>query len=259
MAIANIPGNDGNASVAVSWLLAFRVLDTGVHFVDRIDHGRGVGRDKSAVAFFRRTMACGGLPDTATLPREPGTGTDCRSVAAVPATGEEADRRINMSGRPTARPLLRRIPRQASVHLDPGFAQFWHTNGLAGARLRGRDMYLTRSANSGASDSAIDHLGGEAGRAARRLEPRHDRGQLTQPLRPGVPRRPDQPDQGACVAKVCRTAGVRAEDGATLTASVQSSGKSRRPISTRPGGSNRWRTTQRGCRYGGGGHHGPGT
>ena len=44
---------------------------------------------------------------------------------------------------------MSRLRRKAYVDLDPGFTQFWHADGIGGARLDGHDCYFTVGENIG--------------------------------------------------------------------------------------------------------------
>jgi hypothetical protein len=61
----------------------------------------------------------------------------------------EAALLVNISGHLDLESLLQRIRRKAYVDLDPGFTQFWHAEGNAGARLEGHDYHFTCGENIG--------------------------------------------------------------------------------------------------------------
>jgi hypothetical protein len=50
---------------------------------------------------------------------------------------------------------MSRLRRKAYVDLDPGFTQFWHASGDAGARLDGHDFYFTVGENIGTRSCPI--------------------------------------------------------------------------------------------------------
>jgi hypothetical protein len=166
-AMANKQGNGGNAWVVLNWVLGFRALGFGVHFIEQIARqdcinaeGAGVPFEQNANrAYFREVAEEFGLSDVATLIYEDGAQTEGRAFRDLLAIAEDADLLINISGHLTLPPLFRRIRRKAYIDLDPGFTQFWHASGLTGARLAGHDVYFTIGENIGTSECTIPTSG----------------------------------------------------------------------------------------------------
>jgi hypothetical protein len=71
------------------------------------------------------------------------------SYAELLEIAESAVLLVNISGHLDHGPILQRVARKAYVDLDPGFTQFWHEEGNAGARLAGHDYYFTCGENIG--------------------------------------------------------------------------------------------------------------
>ena len=59
------------------------------------------------------------------------------------AAAESAELLVNISGHLTLPRLLGAFRRRVMVDIDPGFTQFWHDAGLAGAHVEGHDVYFT--------------------------------------------------------------------------------------------------------------------
>ena len=149
-AIANKAGQGGEAWVRLNWVLGLRKLGFEVLFVEQLNSGA----PESAVTFFRETMSSAGLGDKAVLLGENGviTGPGLPQVLDF-ASGAEA--LINISGHLTYAPVFERVRRRVYVDIDPGFTQFWHAQGNAGARLDGHDFFFTIGENIGAPDCPI--------------------------------------------------------------------------------------------------------
>jgi hypothetical protein len=156
-ALANKPGNGGEAWVRLSWVLGLARLGYETWFVEQIDPTRSIdgagvptAPDESAnLAFFRAVCARFGIADRAAL-----VTTDGRAIAG-PAWDElclvcdSADLLINISGHLTLPDLRQRFRRAIYLDIDPGFTQFWEAQGLLGAHLAGHDAFFTIGANIG--------------------------------------------------------------------------------------------------------------
>lgn len=138
-ALANRPWNGGGAWVRLSWVWGLRRLGHDTWFLEQID-----GADPGPVAFFKEVMADFGVGDRALLVHREDPIDDHALELA-----ETADLLINLSGHFDVEPLFSRFRRKAFVDLDPGFTQFWHAAGNAGARLAGHDTYFTIGENIG--------------------------------------------------------------------------------------------------------------
>jgi hypothetical protein len=166
-AIANRPLNSGGAWVRLSWVLGLRRLGFDVWFVEQIDEATCVDAAGAPVAFaesenrryFEQVVERFGLGDRASLLYERG-----REAAGVPLeellpVAQEARLLVNVSGHLDLEPLMSRLRRKAYVDLDPGFTQFWHADGTAGARLEGHDVHFTVGENIGRPGCPIPTCG----------------------------------------------------------------------------------------------------
>ena len=62
---------------------------------------------------------------------------------------------VNISGHLSPSPLFDAFRRRVMVDIDPGFTQFWHADGLPGARVAGHDMHFTIGERIGHPDCPI--------------------------------------------------------------------------------------------------------
>jgi hypothetical protein len=162
-ALANKCGNGGATWTRLSWALGLRQLGWRVCFVEQI--GRQSCLDASGQvtsfesclnrAYFARVTERFGLAGAAALVYERGDQTHGLTYPELLDVAGRADLLVNITGHLTLEPLLRRIRRKAYVDLDPGYTQFWHAAGDAGARLEDHDVYFTVGENIGTPDSPI--------------------------------------------------------------------------------------------------------
>ena len=150
----------------LSYLLKLRRLGHHVHFLEQIAqetcvdaHGAATPFELSAnQAYFTSVMNEFGMAECATL-----LPTDEHGRAAVPPEllklADSAAVLLNISGHLAIEPLLERFRKKVFIDIDPGFTQYWHAAGDAGARLAGHDWYFTIGENIGAPDCPIP-LGG---------------------------------------------------------------------------------------------------
>jgi len=166
-ALANKPWNGGEAWVRLSWVLGFRRLGYRVYFVEQIqpqtcvdEHGRPASFATSInLAFFRHIVRAFGLGDSAALICGDGGAFEGISRADLFRIAQNADLLVNISGHLHWPPLLERIGCRAYVDIDPGFTQFWHEQGNAGARLTDHDIFFTIAENIGRDDCSIPTCG----------------------------------------------------------------------------------------------------
>jgi len=142
-AIANKPGNGGEAWVRLSWVLGLRRLGCHVHLLEQLHDGSASQRD-----YFDAVVAAFGLADCATLVCDDRASGDLLELAS------SADLLVNISGHLTNELLFSRFRRKAYVDLDPGYTQLWHVAGL-GAHLADHDVYFTVGKNIGRPGCAI--------------------------------------------------------------------------------------------------------
>lgn len=165
--IANKPHNGGNAWVVLSWLRGLKRLGFDVYFIEQIGRQNCVD-DNGAVApfercmnleYFRRVVEEWGLDGRAALIYGDGEQTHGLPYAALLDLCGNAELLVNITGHLSLPPLVRRLRRKAYVDLDPGFTQFWHAQGGAGARLEAHDFYFTVGENVGHAACTIPACG----------------------------------------------------------------------------------------------------
>jgi hypothetical protein len=162
-AIANKYRNGGEAWVRLSWALGLQRLGFRVYFVEQIGHAACVDATGASAAFedcvnlayFKQIIDQFGLSGSAALIYENGEQIHGMAYAELLEIAAAADLLVNISGHLCLEPLVRRLRRKAYVDLDPGFTQFWHAAGNAGARLAGHDFYFTVGENIGTPSCPI--------------------------------------------------------------------------------------------------------
>lgn len=161
--VANKCQNGGNAWVILSWLHGLQRLGLDVHFIEQLGRRNCVdagGRlapfaSSANLAYFKHVFGEAGIADRATLVDEDFEQTCGLARADLIALAGDADLLINITGHLTIGPLKSRPRRKVYVDLDPGYTQFWHAAGDAGARLEGHDFFYTVGENLGADGCAI--------------------------------------------------------------------------------------------------------
>jgi hypothetical protein len=162
-ALANKPGNGGNAWTRLSWVRGFARLGYDVYFVEQIDPRACVdaaGRPASFAGsanldYFRRVTSQFGLTERASLvcgDFDDVFGPDPNQLAHA---ARSADLLFNLSGHLTLAPLKESPRTRVYYDDDPGFTQFWHAAGGDAPRLGGHDFYYTIGRNIGSPDCPI--------------------------------------------------------------------------------------------------------
>ncbi|MGH8542217.1 MAG: glycosyltransferase [Gammaproteobacteria bacterium] len=149
-ALANKPGNAGEAWVRMSWVTGLRRMGFDVWFLEQIagdlladGQGESKGLESSPhVSYFRDVTRGFGLEGRSALINEKGGLIVGPDPSELEELAREAALLVNISGHLAVPSLLRRFRRKAYVDLDPGFTQFWQSNGI-GARLAGHDRYFS--------------------------------------------------------------------------------------------------------------------
>ncbi len=170
-ALANKPGNGGEAWVRLSWVLGLRRLGFDVCFIEQISPGSCVGadgeparvEDSANLAYFRRVVDRFGLGASSCLVRDDGSRVTGMTEAELREYADTAVVLINLSGHLTHPPLLDRFPTKVYVDLDPGFTQYWHASGQP-LGLEAHDHHVTVGTNVGTPGCPIP-TGGLAWRA----------------------------------------------------------------------------------------------
>lgn len=155
-ALANKPLNGGEAWVRLSWLLGLKRLDFRTYFVEQIDRqtcvdaaGQVVDFEHSLnLAYFKQVVADFGLTGSAALIYAGGEQVYGATMSDLLALARTADLLINISGQLTWAPMFGRFRRSAYIDIDPGFTQFWHSQG-AELHLEDHDYHFTIAENIG--------------------------------------------------------------------------------------------------------------
>jgi hypothetical protein len=138
-ALANKAGSSGEAWVRMSWVRGLQRLGLDVWFVEEL--AQSTRDDPAAGGWFRAVTEQFGLEGRATLLSEgeaiTGPTMDQLLDLAADAT------LVNISGHLTLPSLFGAFRRRVMVDIDPGFTQFWHQEGLAGANVDGHDLHFT--------------------------------------------------------------------------------------------------------------------
>ena len=140
-ALANKPQQGGEAWVRLSWALGLRELGCEVHFAEQCTTGAEYFEDVTPRFGLDATLI--GAHDTRRLVE----------------FAKDAELLVNISGHLDYVPVFERVQRRVFVDIDPGYTQFWHASGNAGARLAGHDVFFTIGENIGSSGCAIPDCG----------------------------------------------------------------------------------------------------
>jgi hypothetical protein len=161
-ALANKPGNGGEAWVRLSWLLGLRRLGCDVCFVEQVSSAACVDEkgnpaaveDSVNLAFYRAVLDRFGLTSTSSLVYEDGVHFFGVPEDELLTCAESAVALINISGHLQYEPLLRRLHQKIYIDLDPGFTQYWHADGRP-LGLEDHDRHFTVGTNVGTDDCRI--------------------------------------------------------------------------------------------------------
>ena len=154
-ALANKPGQGGEAWVRLSWVLGLMELGCDVHFIEQIAADAPV----EASAYFMDVVEAFGLRERATLIVGDGVEFIGRGARWLAEWTDDADLLVNISGHLTYAPVFERVARRAYVDIDPGHTQLWHTQGSGAAHLDGHDVFFTVGENIGKSACPIADCG----------------------------------------------------------------------------------------------------
>jgi hypothetical protein len=145
-ALANKPGNGGEAWVRLSWVRGLQRLGCEVYFVEQITRPQPLHRD-----YFRSVIDRFDLTDQAALVTA--NGEPC--VGLSPDRLPNADLLVNVSGHLTLPALLNRCRQKAYVDIDPAYTQIWHADPATTFAVGGHDFYFTIGENVGSPDCPI--------------------------------------------------------------------------------------------------------
>jgi hypothetical protein len=162
-ALANKYRMGGAVWTRLNWVLGLRKLGFRVYFVEQIERGTCVDAAGAVTAFgdcvnlayFKAVTEQFGLSGSAALIYDGGRQIHGPGWTELLGVAESADLLVNITGHLTCEPLKRRFRRKVYVDLDPGYTQFWHAAGNAGARVEGHDFYFTVGENVGTAGCAV--------------------------------------------------------------------------------------------------------
>jgi hypothetical protein len=154
-ALANKPGQSGEAWVKLSWTRGLQQLGIEVRFVEQL--GESMAGNERAPAWFRGVTERFDLAERAALV-EDGESIVGPSVDELVGVAAEATL-VNISGHLTFPRLFGAFRRRVMVDIDPGFTQFWHDEGLEGANVAGHEAYFTIGERIGSDDCPIPTAG----------------------------------------------------------------------------------------------------
>ena len=152
-ALANKPGNGGEAWVRLSWVLGLERLGFRVVFVEQINAPRPA---RGSIEYFRAVTERFGLRDSALL--DGARSLVGLSRESVRVLARHAALFVNLSGNLRDLALVEGCARKVYVDLDPGYTQFWHADGID-VGLSGHDYYVTVGARIGAPDCSVPTSG----------------------------------------------------------------------------------------------------
>lgn len=163
-ALANKPGNGGEAWVRMSWVRGLRRLGFDVWFIEQVDRdflGAGSSGDTepAPMSFFNDVVRRFGLEDRCALIDEHGETIVGPRRADLEEIAHDASLLVNISGHLSVSWLFDRFRRRAYIDLDPGFTQFWHLSDFEAARLGGHDRFFTVGLNVGRDSCDIPVAG----------------------------------------------------------------------------------------------------
>ena len=138
-ALANKLGSGGEAWVRMSWVRGLRELGIDTWFVEELDPAAEAQEQRTN--WFRNVTRAFGLEDRAALlvGDQAVVGPDLEELRA--AAGESV--LVNISGHLDLPQLRQEFRQRVMVDIDPGFTQFWHAQGLTGAKVAGHDLHYT--------------------------------------------------------------------------------------------------------------------
>ena len=149
-ALANKPGNGGEAWVRLSWVLGLRRLGIDAWLIEEAPRDISV----TARSWFDSVVDRFELSHRAALVDPEG-----RAIAGAPADVADAlassDLLINISGNVTCERLLALPARRAYLDLDPGYTQFWAAQSALGDALARHEYFLTVGLCIGNADCTI--------------------------------------------------------------------------------------------------------
>jgi hypothetical protein len=152
-AVANKPGNAGEAWVRMSWVEGFRRCGLDAWFVEELPTARWGDASSACIEWFRAVTERFGIGERAALV-DADTGALLHGSASLP----DGELLVNISGHARRPALLASCRRRAYVDLDPGYTQIWHVQG-ADLGLAHHDTHFTVGLNVGRPGCAVPDAG----------------------------------------------------------------------------------------------------
>ena len=154
-ALANKPGNGGNAWTRMSWARGFERLGCEVFFMEQLPATteRDPACGTASINFFQTVMAQFGLAQNSALL----CGDEILHGPPLTELVQRAKNSallFNLSGHLTQPQIFAAARCKVFYDDDPGFTQFWHAAG-GGARLAGHDFHFTIGENIGSPGCVI--------------------------------------------------------------------------------------------------------
>lgn len=146
-ALANKPGNGGNAWSRMSWTRGFQRLGCEVFFIEQLAGVEDCGDQATAAEFFHSVTRQFGLENQAALL----DGSDALAgppLADLARRAKDSALLFNISGHLEQPDIFAAARCKVYYDDDPGFTQFWHAQG-SDARLNGHDFFFTIGENIG--------------------------------------------------------------------------------------------------------------
>ncbi|HXR31535.1 MAG TPA: hypothetical protein VN752_10400 [Solirubrobacterales bacterium] len=166
-ALANKPGNGGEAWVRLSWLLGLRRLGFDAYLVEELSRSACVDAagapadfaDSFNRVFFEQVGRDLHLDGRLALVGEDGEPLAGPRALEVRELVAEAEVVFNLSGHLGDELLAGSRGRRVYVDLDPGFTQAWHADPSVPFELAGHDRYVTVGLNVGRAGSPLPETG----------------------------------------------------------------------------------------------------
>jgi hypothetical protein len=155
-ALANKPGNGGNAWTRLSWTRGLAQLGFDTYFVEQLDRPP----EADAIRFFETVVGEFGDRRRAAL-----LGPDNAVVAGGMSRAELLDIAsrcsllVNLSGHLQVDEIRRLASRCVYIDDDPGYTQFWRAAGALGGRLEGHVAHFSFGTRIGRAGCPIPTCG----------------------------------------------------------------------------------------------------
>jgi len=128
-ALANKPGNGGEAWVRTTWVRGLERLGIDVRFVEVLSGAAWGDAAPACVEWSTRTLRRFGIAERSVLVDADDGGLIAGPRRVLEELHEGADLLVNISGHLRSGPVFERCRRRAYVDLDPAYTQIWHDQG----------------------------------------------------------------------------------------------------------------------------------